>query len=239
VGELVGIVLAAGVGSRLRPLTNDRPKCLVSLGRETILARAVRVLGECGVGRLVVATGYRARAVRSALRNSPMPVTFVDNPDYENTQNLVSLSRALQTVTPGERLVKLDGDVVFAQDLLAGLLARAAPGLVAVDCSAPPDAEAMKVASAQGRVRRFGKTLAPRDAAGESIGIEAFAPEAVRALTQASARLVAAGRTDAYYEDMYNEVLDQVEMLAVEVAPQGWIEVDDPSDLARARERFG
>ena len=72
------VLLVAGIGSRLRPLTDDRPKALVDIGGETILGRAVRLLGEHGVERLVLATGYREDAVRGK-RSTPGSPTFASS----------------------------------------------------------------------------------------------------------------------------------------------------------------
>src|SRR5437763_1971444 len=160
--KVTAIILAAGVGARLRPLTDDRPKCLVSLGEETILSRAVRMLREAGIARLIVSTGYLEDRIRAALRDAPMQVTVVSNPDYATTQNVVSLARALEAVSPGERFVKLDGDVVFSADIIRALSSRTADGAVAVDRSGPLGAEEMKVqvddtAVPGPRIVRFGK----------------------------------------------------------------------------------
>jgi choline kinase len=234
----VAILLAAGVGSRLRPLTDDRPKCLVSLGHETILHRAVRLLHGAGLRRLVVATGYRAEAVHRALAGAPLEVTFVDNPDYAHTQNVVSLARALEAVRPDEGFVKLDGDLVFTAPVLEALFAGTAAATVAVDRSGTLGAEEMKVLVHDGRVQRFGKGLDPHRAHGESIGIEWFTPSAAPRVRAALAAAVAQGRTDVYYEDVYNDVLDQLEMRAIDVPAGAWTEIDDAADLARAQALF-
>src|SRR6476646_9805346 len=87
------VILCAGGGTRLRPLTDDRPKALIDVGGETILGRAVRLLLAAGVRRLVVATGYRAEAVRASLARCEAEVIFCHNVDFERTQNSVSLYR--------------------------------------------------------------------------------------------------------------------------------------------------
>src|SRR5688572_11526291 len=88
----LAVILVAGVGSRLRPLTDDRPKALVDIGGETILGRTVRLLSEHGVTRIVLATGYREDAVKASLANAPVEVTYCSNAKYDSTQNSVSLS---------------------------------------------------------------------------------------------------------------------------------------------------
>jgi choline kinase len=233
------IILAAGVGSRLRPLTDDIPKCLVSLGSETILARMVRLLTEAGVGELVVSTGFEATKIHGALGRSPIPVRFVHNPDYASTQNVVSLWRALAVIERGA-VIKLDGDVVFDGGLLARIMVAPGDAQVLVDDAEAPPAEAMKVVTEGGFVRRFGKGLDARAAAGESIGIERFNEDSRGVLGAALGRAVAAGRRDVYYEDVYNDLVGEgLAMACVSTQGCAWTEVDDLADLARARTLFG
>lgn len=233
------IVLAAGVGSRLRPLTDRVPKCLVPIGRETILARMVRLLAENGVRELVVATGYLEALVRDALRDAPLPVTFAHCPDHATTQNVVSLHRALASVAPGRHVVKLDGDVAFDGAIVARLMASVDDAAAAVDDTAVAPAEAMKVTVAGGRVTRFGKGLDPYAAAGESIGVERFAAGAVPSLRSALAAAIDAGRSDVYYEEVYNDLIAAgLAMRAARVSSLRWCEVDDLDDLAAARRLF-
>ncbi len=234
----VGVILAAGVGSRLRPLTDDRPKCLVSVGDETIVHRMTRLLAASGLTRLVVSCGYLESVLRDALAGAPLPVTFVSNPDYATTQNVVSLARALGLVGDGEAFVKLDGDVLFDQAVVDRLLSGTGDARVAVDGSGGLGAEEMKVRVENGRVVAFGKGLDPATADGESIGIEWFAPSAARRVREAMVAAVFAGRTGAYYEDVYNDVLGDLCMETRRVDPGEWMEVDDVDDLTLARKRF-
>ncbi len=243
----VGVILAAGVGSRLRPLTEALPKCLVPLTTETILGRMVRLLVEAGVSSLVVSTGFEAPQVEAALARCPVPVRCVHNPDYDRVQNVVSLHRALEAAPPGD-FVKLDGDVVFQPAVLSRLLGARGDaqglgwgdGRVALDDRVPPRDEAMKVEAPPGNPRgalRFGKALDPARCTGESIGIEWFGAAARGALAAALASAVAAGHTDLYYEDVYASLVAQGQgLVTVPVGDLDWTEVDDLTDLARARD---
>src|SRR5262245_49848370 len=129
----VAVILAAGVGSRLRPLTDDRPKALVEVGGKSLLHRAVDLLVQRGVTRLVVASGYRADALERALRDAPLEVVFRPNPRYEATQNSVSLALCRDAVE-GSDFFRLDGDVLFDPGMLDRLEAVEAPLVAAVDC---------------------------------------------------------------------------------------------------------
>ncbi|MFO0625764.1 MAG: phosphocholine cytidylyltransferase family protein [Polyangiales bacterium] len=230
----VGILLAAGLGSRLRPLTDDRPKCLMDLGGETLLARLVRQLVAGGVTHLVVATGYEAARVEEALARAPVPVTFAPCPDYATTQNSVSLLRALDRCPPGA-VVKLDGDLVVP-DAVITLALSAAGSCVLVDDRAPPREEAMKVRCDGDRAVAFGKGLDPARCRGESIGIERFTPADRAVLHDVLRETVARGVTDRYYEDLYDDAIRRgVTLHARSLQGAAWTEVDDHTDLARAR----
>jgi choline kinase len=233
----VAVILVAGVGSRLRPLTDDRPKALVDLGGETILGRTVRLLREHGVTRLVLATGYREDAVRAALENVPITAVFCQNSRFDSTQNSVSLALCAQAVA-GEACFKLDGDVVFRSEVLERL-DRVENGLaVAVDRTRSCDDEAMKFrVDAAGRIVEFGKGISLAAAGGESIGIERISAGAVPVVFDALRQTIESGRVDAYYEDIYSEQIARgaLEARAVDVGDLEWTEVDDLRDLERAR----
>lgn len=235
----LAVILVAGVGSRLRPLTGDRPKALVDVGGETILGRAVRLLAERGVERVLLATGYREDAVREAMRSAPVAVDCFRNARYETTQNAVSLA-VCGAGARGEAFFKLDGDVVFAPAVLERLDAVSAGLAVAVDCGRRLDAEAMKVRLEGARIAAFGKAIRVEDAAGESIGIERVSAGASRALFDALDAAIAEGRDQLYYEDVYSELIGRaaLDAEAVDVSDLGWTEVDDHDDLRRARELF-
>ncbi|MBE7480004.1 MAG: phosphocholine cytidylyltransferase family protein [Polyangiaceae bacterium] len=231
------VLLVAGIGSRLRPLTDDRPKALVEVGGETILGRALRLLAAHGVGRVVLATGYREEALRSALAGSPFEVIYCRNERFDSTQNAVSLALCASAVD-GRAFFKLDGDVMFRPEVLARLDACEAPLAVAVDRSRRADAEAMKFRLGDGdRIEAFGKGIDLDAAAGESIGIERVAASISPALFAELARPESAA---LYYEDVYSKLIaaGRLEARAVEVGDLPWTEVDDPIDLGRARALF-
>lgn len=230
------VLLCAGAATRLRPLTDDRPKCLLDVGGETILARAVRLLLGAGVHELVIATGYRQEDVRRAMEGISAKVTFCHNADFARTQNAVSLHHCARAVG-GRSFLKLDGDVLFGAAILERLLAHRAPLAVAVERRDDLGDEEMKVLAEGEAIRAFGKKLDPRRSGGESIGLEKLEETASLALFQALDRAVAAGRTDLYYEDVYSELIDAgMSAHLVDVTDLAWIEVDTAEDLARARQ---
>ena len=231
----VAVLLVAGVGQRLRPLTDDRPKALVDVGGETILARAVRLLLAAGVRELVLATGYREDAVRAAMAACPVPVTFVRNDAFDRTQNSVSLFLCREAI--GDRaFFKLDGDLLFHAGALTRVGRSTGALAAAIEAGHALGDEEMKVLVDGDRITAFGKHLDPARSFGESIGLERVSGVAVSSLFHSLGEAFAAGETGLYYEDVYARLVGHgLDARAVDVSDLPWTEVDTSDDLARAR----
>jgi choline kinase len=240
VSTKTAVILVAGTGSRLHEFGRDQPKSLLEVGGETILGRALRILMDYGVERVVLATGYKEGAVRAAVRRSPIEVTLCFNDRYASTQNCVSLARC-SSVVHGQAFFKLDGDVIFDARVLPRLDGSSSELAVAVNRAAKLDPETMKVTVEAGdRISSFGKHIPLSRAVGESIGIERLSSRASERLFKGLARAVELGRSDLYYEDIYSELISKGELRAeaVDVSDLDWVEIDTPEDLRRARIQF-
>jgi choline kinase len=234
------VLLVAGVGSRLRPLTDEVPKALVKVGAVSMLERAVIQLREHGVRHFVFATGYRQESVRRAVSELGIDARFCNNPRFEETQNSISLLEC-RSELDGRAFYKLDGDVLFQREILERLDQSVSPLAVAVDGVRHLDAEAMKVVvDAESNILKFGKPVPIADARGESIGIERIAGATSSVLFDALSSLGDRGVVDRYYEDVYSELIETrvIRAAAVEVGDLNWTEIDDHADLERAAQLF-
>jgi choline kinase len=232
----VAVVLVAGIGERLHPLTLHRPKALVQVGGESMLARSVRLLLAHGVEQIVLATGFKEDAVREAMQGVPVPVSYQLNPRYRETQNAVSLLACEQAVA-GRAFYKLDGDLLFRAEVLERLDEVDSGLVVAMDRSVELGQEEMKIWLKQGgtSIAAFGKGLEPSSCHGESIGIERVNEVAVSLIFHGLRQAVEAGETHLYYEDVYGRLVDHgLEARGVDVGDLSWIEVDTAGDLSRA-----
>jgi choline kinase len=236
-----GLVLAAGPGRRLHPLTAGLPKTLLTLddGR-TILDLALANLSAVGLRDVVVVTGFAAERVEeqaAALeRRHGVRLELLFNERAEEWNNAYSLWLARETLAEGVLLV--NGDTVHPRSVEETLLAAAAPDLLlAVDEEKELGDEAMKVLLAEdGALRRISKQIDPALAAGEYIGVARIEPAVAAALADA---LETTWRRDPslYYEDGFQELADRgVRIDIASIGVVDWVEVDDHADLARARE---
>jgi len=233
------VILAAGMATRLRPLTDTTPKCLLDVGGKAILGRAVSELLAAGMDSLVLVTGYRAEMIRDYLsREFPgLPVSYAHNERYAETNNAYSLLLA-EPLVGREGFVLLDSDILFPAELVRRVIAcpaRPALALDRHDCGP----EEMKVAvDAAGRVADIGKDLDPASAAGESIGVEAFGPEDGRELFAVlRKRIIQEKRENEFYEASFREALKGGrDYHAVDTTDCPAIEIDSAEDLEKARD---
>lgn len=235
------VILAAGSARRMRPLTDELPKCLLTVAGRTILWRAVSILAGCGITRITVVDGFAGDRIRSALGAEfpPSWFTFVRNEDYETTNNAYSLWLAR---TPEEEsLLLLDADVVFDADVVSRLIRDEHANRVALRSRGEIGEEDVKVGlEPDGRIRDIGKHVPLDRAAGESVGLAAFSPGFSRRMFEVlERRLLLEKRLDEWYESAFLELIETGEAVyPVDVGDLRAIEVDSPEDLARARSLF-
>jgi 2-aminoethylphosphonate-pyruvate transaminase len=182
------VVLAAGMGTRLRDLFPDRPKGFVEIGGETLIDRSLRLLGERGVERTVIVAGHLGERYH-ALAKSRAGVEVVDNPAYATTGSMASLARALEVVDEDHLL--LESDLFYEERALDALLAR--PERDVLLTSTPTGAtDEVWVEAVDGRLSAMSKDAGELDhVTGELVGIVRVSAEVGRALGRAYAAFVA------------------------------------------------
>ena len=171
--KMKAIILAAGVGSRIRPLTDNCPKCLLKIGGVTILERMLTHIQACGINEVVFVLGYLQEQIESFVKNSfpELDAHFIVNDRYKETNTGYSLMLT-EGFIKGSSFVKFDADVVFDQNILESLLASDDQNILCIDKEIHLDDEEIKVVVKDGsRIVKASKTVMPTDAEGESIGI--------------------------------------------------------------------
>ncbi len=247
---MIGLVLAAGAGRRLRPYTDTLPKALVPVdpagdGTITVLDLTLGNFAEVGLTDAAVVIGYRGEAVvarRAALEKKyGVKLHLVENDKAEEWNNAYSLWCARDVLKEG--VILANGDTVHPVSVERTLLQARGEGrriILALDAVKRLADEEMKVVTDPGvpsrGVRRITKLMDPAVAAGEYIGVTLIEPEAAEPLADAL-RTTFERDPQLYYEDGYQELVDRG--FQIDTAPIGrvdWVEVDNHDDLKRARE---
>ncbi|MET9512870.1 phosphocholine cytidylyltransferase family protein [Streptomyces flavidovirens] len=240
---MIGLVLAAGAGRRLRPYTDTLPKALVPVdGETTVLDLTLGNFAEVGLTEVAIVVGYRKEAVyarKEALEAKyGLKITLVDNDKAEEWNNAYSLWCARDVLKQG--VILANGDTVHPVSVEKTLLAARGDGrkiILALDTVKNLADEEMKVITQDGKgVRRITKLMDPATATGEYIGVTLIEPEAAEELADAL-KTTFERDPDLYYEDGYQELVNRG--FTVDVAPIGevtWVEIDNHDDLAKGRE---
>lgn len=231
---MTGVILAAGRGARLNGGNSSLPKCLVTLGGETLLARNIRLLRGAGVEDIVVVVGCAADAVRQSCRNVA-GVTFVENAHFAQTNSLFSLWLARDLLAGG--FVVMNCDVLLHPQLLTDLLTAHYDDALLVDFATegtPYGDEEMKVRVRRGRIVEMSKRLDPSEADGENLGVARFGAAGAQALGVELDRIVAAGDVMAWVPQAFTALAARRPIHAIGTRGLPWLEIDFPEDYRRA-----
>ena len=229
------IILSAGKGSRLLPLTAERPKCLIELSGKSLLEWQLDALSASGVREVVVVTGFGDHLVDEvAARREGVRTLF--NPFYHVADNLGSVWLARAEFDRDTLL--LNGDTLVSTALLAEVLAaEGGPIAVTIDEKDEYDADDMKVLREGDRLLRIGKALGEGEYNAESIGLLAFRGDGGRRFTDEVERMM---RTPEGTLRWYLRAIDALaqqgeDVRTVSIRGEAWQEVDFPEDVEKAR----
>lgn len=230
------IILAAGIGSRLRPLTNDLPPCLLKINAITILEHQIKNLEECNIKEAIIVTGYKSEKIKKFLKENlkdyNLKFKFVYNKYYSTTSNLFSLWLAREYFEGG--MVCLNSDIVFNVDILKTLLKSEEDICLAVDKKECVE-EDMKVSVNNG-VRKIGKRLEPAEVYGEFIGLSKFSENGARKLSQLLSNIPSDMRKKAYFALVIQKLIDAGHKVHdVEIQRMFWADIDFVEDLMETR----
>ena len=221
------IILAAGQGSRLMPITKDIPKCLVPIAGRSFLERALGALLKSGIPKIEIITGVHADKVEQFVeRHFPdAPIDCLFNPRHSTHNNFVSLQIALEKNR--QSFLLMDGDLLFDSALLDLLLKHPTPNAMVVDSGKAFTPEAMKaVCDEENKIEKLGKNFSADISHGEYIGLAKFSDRWAGALAAVEAEPA------WYYEDAIRSLIPTQEAIAtVETGGLFWAEVDTREDL--------
>ena len=239
---MIGVILAAGMAKRLRPLTDTKPKCLLKVGNRTLLERTVRAMQQAGITEFVVVTGYRGDQIRSFLENlEPLDnlekptFHFLHNADYEHNNNIYSLWMAGEVVR-GKDFLLMDSDILCDPAAVVCIAQMQEPAL-ALNRHELGEEEIKVIVDADGHITEINKTCNPADAIGESVGIEKMTAAYSEAIYKELDQMITKeGLIDIFYERAFERLIPQGHTFrVVDTTSFFSIELDTVEDFENAK----
>ncbi len=227
------VILAAGVGSRLRPETDDKPKAMIRINGKPLVQYQVESVRKVGFKdeEIFVLGGYKMERIQEHFEGTG--IQFIYNPHYESMNNIYSF---LLTEQIGDDILLINSDDFFDERMIPLILEAKEPTAILVDKQKELTEEAMRVKlDEKNRLKLVNKKIALTEADGEYIGISKLARPELEVLYEKARRMIDAGETDAWYENVYEACASEITIVGIDTKGYPWIEIDDFNDLKAAQ----
>jgi len=233
------VILAAGIASRLRPLTDKCPKCLLEIGGKSLLQRSFDGLIKNGIKDFIVVTGYLHEQIETFLneRYSGVNIKFIHNQVYSSTNNIYSLWLARKEAE-GENILLLDSDILFDPLIVERLLKSEHDDILALNNHPLGEEEIKIILDSEGCVAEISKTCSIADAIGESIGIERMSASYTTSLyKELEVMIEQEGLDNVFYERAFERLIPKGHAFyVVDTTDLFSIELDTVEDFNSAKE---
>lgn len=224
------VIMAAGVGSRLGSFFDNKPKCLIEAGGESLIARTVRLFQKRGVNNISIVTGYQSHLIQRELGTQ---VKYFHNPFYTVTNSIASLWLARHEIH--EDTILMNGDLYFEEKLLNEIFLATHPVTMLADTSRIETAD-YRFGLENGNICRYGKQLTNSETDAEYVGIARVNRDFVHAFKQRLENLILQSQFHVWWEDaIYSQIAEGHPVAYRDVAGTFWTEIDCISDWDRLK----
>jgi choline kinase len=232
------IILAAGIGKRLGPTSDHKPKCLLAFDGVSLLQRHLAILEYYNISEICIITGYESGMIEQELRTIPLNAQLIYNSQYQRG-SVISLYSAHPYLNAGDDILLMDADVLYDHNIIGKLVNTSHYNCFLFDREFEAGDEPVKLCIDNGRLVEFRKNVAKQiqfDMQGESVGFFRFSGKMASTLTQQAQHYLDTGRLDEPYEEVIRDLLlNSPDSFAYEdVTGLPWIEIDFPEDVKRA-----
>lgn len=234
------LILAAGLGTRLAPITNDRPKSLVPVNGKPILIKQIENLHENGIIDITIISGYKAEILEKAVHDLYPEIHIVESVDYATTNNMYSAYMGIKTMFPDgdiQPFLMMNADVFYDASVISALLANTDENAVVVDMGRYIE-ESMKVVEKDGKLVAISKQITPEDALGSSIDVYKFGTTGAKAFFDQCVEYIEVKKELKMWSEVaLNDAFVNAEFHACPLNGR-WLEIDNHEDLAAAEALF-
>lgn len=234
--EMKALILAAGRGTRLAPLTDNRPKSLVEVNGHPILFKQIENLYQNGIYDITIVSGYRAEMFEKIVHGKYPEVHIIESVNYASTNNMYSAYIAREAVE-GHDFVMMNADVFYDASVITALLAFSGINAIVTDIGKYME-ESMKVVEREGRLIQIAKTVSAEEALGASIDVYKFSAGGGKAFLDKCAEYIEEKKEVKLWSEVaLNDILAEIEFQACPLDGR-WLEIDNHDDLVAAERLF-
>jgi len=234
------IILAAGIGKRLGPTNENKPKCLLKFGGISLLHRHLANLMNFSVSEIIIVYGYQRELidVEISLFDSKIPLTTIYNPDY-TMGSVVSFWCTKKFLESGSDIILMDADVLYDPQILKTLVESGKQNCFLLDREFEPGDEPVKLCISKGEIIEFRKQIDREldfDEQGESVGFFKFAADVAGKLADRAQYYIDNGWQEEPYEEVIRDLLlkEKKAFAFEDITGLPWIEIDFPEDIDKA-----
>ena len=237
--KVKALILAAGLGTRLAPLTNDRPKSMVPVNGKPIILKQIENLKENGITDITIISGYKADVLEKAVHKDHPDIRIIESTDYMNTNNMYSAYLGLKNMFEGDfaPFLMMNADVFYDPSVIRALLDQKDGNAIVVDIGRYME-ESMKVIEENGRLTAISKKIGEKEALGCSIDVYKFDMDGGRAFFECCRNYIEnKNELKLWSEVALNDALSKTSFKACPLEGR-WLEIDNHEDLKEAEKLF-
>ena len=231
------VILAAGIASRLRPLTDNTPKCLLNVGNKKILELTIENLLANNISDIIIVTGYLETLVKSFIKERfpQLKFEFIYNELYASTNNIYSLWLTKDRFLNNDMLL-MDSDIIFDKQIITELINSGYENCLALKRHNVGEEEIKVKTDESSKILEISKEVIPSEAAGESIGIELFEKKSLTELFKIiDHKIKVENKVNIFYESAFQDFINNNgSIYTVDVTLYYCTEIDTASDLESA-----
>lgn len=230
------LILAGGLGSRLRPKTNDIPKALVQVNGIPIIVNQINALRNKGIDRIIIISGYLNEVLEEKIKSQFNGIRFIHNERFDETNNMYSAFLSKEDLY-GEPFLMMNSDVFFDEVIIEDLLEAMATNGIAVE-EGNYDDESMKIIVSDNKVKSISKSIQRDVAYGTSIDVYKFSSEGSKEFFDVSEKIIIEQKDEnSWTEVALDSILNKVDFYPINISGK-WMEIDNLDDLKKAERIF-
>lgn len=234
------IILAAGVGSRMGPLTKHKPKTLLKVNGEPLITKIINTLEKKYFSEIIVVIGHEGNKIKKLLnkKNKKFPIRFISNSIYKKTNSTYSMWLTIPHLK--NNIIIINADTIFDKKIMQLITKSKYKNGLAIDdnIKIPLPREAMKVTIKKNIITNVSKIISSNKTNGDAIGIYKFDKFGMKLLIKNLNNLVKKNDTKHLFTLAVKKLLNKINIYSISTEKRKWIEIDNKRDLKNARKLF-